>query len=48
MSFPVETGMGRVDYHGKREAIDAWLAANRARPAYQKALERGGAYRFAA
>ena len=48
MSFPVETGMGRVDYHGKREAIDAWLAAIRARPAYQKALERGGAYRFAA
>lgn len=48
MSFPIEAGMNRVDYRGKRDAIDAWLAAIRARSAYQRALEKGGAYGFSA
>ena len=47
MSYPVEAGMRRLGYEGKRDAIETWLAAIRARPAYQRALERGGAYGFA-
>lgn len=47
MSYPVEAGMRRLDYEGKREATTTWLAAIRARPAYQRALERGGAYALA-
>jgi glutathione S-transferase len=47
MSYPVEAGLHRLGHEGKREAIMAWLAAIRARPAYQRALERGGAYALA-
>ncbi|RLQ88295.1 glutathione S-transferase [Notoacmeibacter ruber] len=46
MSFPVEAGLSRIDYKGKKSAISAWLETIRSRPAYKKALERGGSYRF--
>lgn len=47
MSFPVEAGMGRLGYRGETRAISVWLATIRSRPAYRRALERGGAYAFA-
>jgi glutathione S-transferase len=47
MSFPVESGMRRVEYDGETTAIKQFLAAIRARPAYQRAVEKGGAYMFA-
>ncbi|ESQ76282.1 glutathione S-transferase family protein [Asticcacaulis sp. AC402] len=45
MSFPLEaaTSRGGVD----RPHIKAWLKTIHARPAYQRALERGGAYDYA-
>ncbi len=46
MSFPVEAGIDRIEYDGQTEAISQWMEAIRSRPAYQRALERGGAYRF--
>lgn len=49
MSFPIEAAMSRID--GAKEqaapAIRRYLAAIRARPAYRRALERGGAYDYA-
>ena len=33
--------------HGRYPAIDAWVARFQARPAYRRALEKGGAYSFA-
>jgi len=47
MSFPLETGMRRMALDSETTAIKQFLAAIRARPAYQKAVERGGAYIFA-
>lgn len=46
MSFPVEAGIGRIEYGGQTEAISQWLETIRLRPAYRRALEKGGAYRF--
>jgi len=46
MSFPVEAAMSRVEYDGDKSAIRAYLDRIRARPAYQAALERGGAYAY--
>ncbi|OXT00512.1 glutathione S-transferase [Notoacmeibacter marinus] len=46
MSFPVEAGIDRIEYDGETGAISQWMEAIRSRPAYQRALERGGAYRF--
>ena len=46
MSFPVETGCARADA-GTRPHVAAWLKTIHARPAYQKALERGGPYAYA-
>lgn len=43
MSYPVEVAMQRSEISDS-PAITAWLAAIRARPAYQRALEKGGAY----
>lgn len=48
MSFPVEAGASRVDYGDDIPAIRTWLAAIRARPAYRRALEKGGAYAYSA
>lgn len=48
MSFPLESGMRRTTYDGDASAIRHFLAAIRARPAYQRAVEKGGgAYVFA-
>lgn len=44
MSFPVEAAMSRADGAGERPAIRHYLEAIRARPAYQRALTKGGAY----
>lgn len=49
MSFPIEAAMSRIDQAKEQAspAIRRYLAAIRARPAYQRALERGGAYAYA-
>jgi len=47
MSFPVEAGIDRIPLSPPPPALSAWLDAIRARPAYRRALERGGAYAFA-
>ncbi|VTU29688.1 Glutathione S-transferase GstB [Variovorax sp. SRS16] len=44
MSFPVEAGVARGGLDAKRPKLMAWLERIHARPAYQKALERGGPY----
>jgi glutathione S-transferase len=46
MSFPVEAAMARNGL-GARTKLAAWLAAVHARPAYQRALEKGGPYAYA-
>ena len=48
MSFPVEATKqrGGLDEHKTPRLLD-WLARAHARPAYQRALERGGKYDFA-
>lgn len=46
MSFPVEAGMTRIKV-GETAALRRYMAAIRARPAYQRALTRGGAYVYA-
>lgn len=46
MSFPVEVAADRFQVEQPGSAVKAWLAAIRARPAYQKALEKGGGYAF--
>jgi glutathione S-transferase len=46
MSFPVEAAASRVGL-GAHPKLQAWLAAVHARPAYRRALEKGGEYAFA-
>jgi glutathione S-transferase len=45
MSFPVEAAANRSGL-GERVKLKAWLGAIHARPAYRRALERGGAYAY--
>ena len=49
MSFPVETAMARIEPGRERplSAVRRYLEAIRSRPAYQRALARGGAYGYA-
>lgn len=47
MSFPVEAAMSRAGGMENRPAIRSYLETIRARPAYQRALKRGGAYIYA-
>ncbi|TCP32778.1 glutathione S-transferase [Sphingomonas sp. BK235] len=47
MSFPLEAARHRAGLGGARPATVAWLATIHARPAYQRALERGGPYAYA-
>jgi glutathione S-transferase len=42
MSYPVEVASSRVGYGPERSHLQAFLTAIHARPAYQRALERGG------
>ncbi len=47
MSFPVEAAAQRAGLNASRPRLMDWLARIHARPAYKKALERGGPYGFA-
>jgi glutathione S-transferase len=47
MSFPVEAAAQRAGLDAKRPKLMAFLKRIHARPAYRKALERGGPYSFA-
>ena len=47
MSFPLEAGGDRADAFEGRPRIRAFVEAIHARPAYRKALEKGGPYRYA-
>jgi len=44
MSFPVEAASVRGGLDEKRPKLWAWMKKIHARPAYQRALERGGKY----
>jgi glutathione S-transferase len=48
MSFPIEAANQRAGLGvGKTPRLLDWLKRAHARPAYQRALERGGKYDFA-
>jgi len=47
MSFPVEAAAQRAGLDASRPKLMAWLKRIHARPAYRRALERGGPYDFA-
>ena len=47
MSFPVEAAGSRVGYGAGKPRLRAFLERIHARPAYQRALERGGPYSYA-
>jgi glutathione S-transferase len=47
MSFPIETARSRAGLDQSRPSLMAWLERIHARPAYQAALARGGAYAYA-
>lgn len=47
MSFPVEAAAQRAGLDAGRPRLMAWLKRIHARPAYRRALERGGPYSFA-
>ena len=44
MSFPVEAAVGRAGLDASRPKLVGWLERIHARPAYARALERGGPY----
>ncbi|WGM30046.1 glutathione S-transferase [Brevundimonas sp. NIBR11] len=47
MSFPLEAGASRAPYGADKPKLKAFLKAIHARPAYQRALGRGGPYAYA-
>ena len=47
MSFPLEAARSRAGLGESRPATIAWLDKIHARPAYQTALSKGGAYAYA-
>ena len=47
MSFVVEAASSRIEFNDDATGVRKWLEAIRSRPAYQKALEKGGAYAYA-
>jgi glutathione S-transferase len=47
MSFPVEAASSRAPFGPDKPKLTAWLKTIHARPAYQRALERGGPYAYA-
>ena len=47
MSFPVEAAGSRIGYGADKPRLKAFLQRIHARPAYQRALERGGPYSYA-
>lgn len=46
MSFPLETAVSRAGLGPSRPAAMAWLQKIHARPAYQRALAKGGSYDY--
>lgn len=46
MSFPLEAAAGRAGLDARYPRLTDWLARIHARPAYRRALERGGPYRI--
>jgi glutathione S-transferase len=47
MSFPIEAVASRIGFVGDKPRLKAFLERIHARPAYQRALERGGPYSYA-
>jgi glutathione S-transferase len=47
MSFPIEAAGSRIGYGADKPKLKAFLQKIHARPAYQRALERGGPYSYA-
>jgi glutathione S-transferase len=47
LSFPIEAARARAGVDQSRPRLMGFLQRIHARPAYQRALEKGGAYRFA-
>ena len=47
MSFPIEAAAQRAGLDASRPKLMNWLKSIHARPAYRRALERGGPYSFA-
>jgi len=47
MSFPLEAAVARAGLGPSRPATLAWLKKIHARPAYKRALEKGGSYAYA-
>lgn len=47
MSFPLEAGGARANAFAGRPKLKAFIEAIHARPAYRRALERGGSYTYA-
>lgn len=47
MSFPIEAAAARAGLDNSRPWLTAWLERIHARPAYRRALDRGGPYDFA-
>jgi glutathione S-transferase len=47
MSFPLEAAVSRAGLGPSRPATMSWLKTIHARPAYQAALKKGGAYAYA-
>jgi glutathione S-transferase len=47
MSFPLETAASRSDVNTRFPNVRAFLDRIHARPAYQRALEKGGEYAYA-
>ncbi len=47
MSFPLEAAAARIDGGVERTNIDSFLQRIHARPAYKRALKRGGPYAYA-
>ena len=47
MSFPVEAAVSRTGYGADKPRLKAFLDRIHARPAWQRALERGGPYSYA-
>lgn len=47
MSFPIEAAGGRAGYRADKPRVKAFLQRIHARPAYQRALQRGGPYSYA-
>ena len=46
MSFPLEAAQARAGLNESRPHLMAWLKRIHARPAYKRALKKGGPYTF--